>query len=279
MDLKDLLKDKLSKNELEILRKSFDVIGDVAVLEIPDELRKKERMVAEAVLEVCPYIKTVCKKLGGRKGKLRLRKIGVIGARGKRKPTETIHKEYGYKIKLDVASVYFSPREGTERQRIASLVKPVETILLMFAGAGPYAVAICKRQPAVKVVYAVEMNRVACEYMEENVKLNGMNYKIIPICGDVKKILPKLNMKFDRIIMPLPLEGYRYIPVALKQLKPKGVVHFYYVSPKNMLFSKPEKIIKKECRKAGRKFRILKRQEVLPYGPNTRKICIDFQVF
>jgi tRNA (guanine37-N1)-methyltransferase len=43
MDLKESLKGKLTKKELESLKTSFDVIGDVAIIEIPDELKKKEK--------------------------------------------------------------------------------------------------------------------------------------------------------------------------------------------------------------------------------------------
>ncbi len=261
---------------LNVLKKSFDTVGDIAVLEIPRGFSKKERIIAEQIMKTHPHIKTVCRKMGERKGKFRTRKIKIIFTKDRKNPTETVHKEYGYKIKLDIRKVYFSPREATERQGIASEVKPNETVLVMFAGAGPYAIAIAKRQPAVRFVYAIEMNKDGCRYMEENIKLNGLNYKIIPICGDVKKA--KLGAKFDRIIMPLPLEGYKYLGLALKQLKPKGMIHFYFVSPKEDLFSKPLGIIEKECRKAKRKFRVISRNKILPYGPGTFKVCIDFQV-
>jgi len=276
--MKDLLRGKLTEKEAESAKKSFDLVGDIAILEIPDGLERKERAIADAILKTHPYIKTVCKKAGDRKGRLRTRKLKIIFSKDRKNPTETIHREYGYKIKLDVARVYFSPREGTERQRIAAQAKPGEMAAVLFAGAGPYAIAIGKKQPDIRAVYAVELNKTACRYMEENTKLNGLNYKIIPFCGDAKNIVPKLGIKFDRIVMPLPLEGYKYLPTVLKQLKPGGMVHFYCVGKKENLFKKPEKIIEKECRKLGIKFRVLNRQKVLPYGPGAYKVCIDFQV-
>ena len=39
----DFLDDKISEKDLEEIRKSFDVIGDIVILEIPPELEDKKK--------------------------------------------------------------------------------------------------------------------------------------------------------------------------------------------------------------------------------------------
>ena len=129
--LKKLLAGKLTKKELNMLRASFDVIGTIAVIEIPRELVKKQKIIAAAVLSLNPYIKTVAKKSGAHTGKYRRQKL-VILAGEKTKITE--HKESGLRMRLNVETCYFSPRLVTERMRIASLVQFNEKILVMFSG-------------------------------------------------------------------------------------------------------------------------------------------------
>jgi tRNA (guanine37-N1)-methyltransferase len=274
MNIKDVLRNILSETEIENLRTSFDIIGNVAILEIPEELEKREKIIAEAITKVHKNIKTVCRRMNERKGKFRLRKIKTIIG----KETETVHTEFGCKFKLDVKRVYFSPRESTERKRIADLVKDGETILVMFAGIGPYAIIIGKHKKSVKSIYCVELNKSACEYMKENVKLNKLQDKIETICGDVKDKCETFYGKCDRVIMPLPLEGYKYLPIAIKCLKKKGVIHFYHTAREDDLFTEAEKLIREACNKEGKKLRILGRKKVLPYAPRVWKICIDAEV-
>ncbi|RLJ00350.1 MAG: class I SAM-dependent methyltransferase family protein, partial [Candidatus Aenigmatarchaeota archaeon] len=181
MDIKDVLKDKLSEPELRAVRRGFDIVGDIAIIEVPDELSEKEDIVADAIKKVCKNVRTVLRKMGERKGKYRLREFKILSGDG----TETTHREYGYELRLDVTKVYFSPREAEERQRIAKMVKSNESVLVMFAGIGPYAIAIAKKQPNIKKVYAIEINPYAYRYMVENIRINKLSDKIVPILGDV----------------------------------------------------------------------------------------------
>ena len=41
MDLRQSLAGKLTKKEMQFLRTSYDVIGSIAVIEVPKELKKK----------------------------------------------------------------------------------------------------------------------------------------------------------------------------------------------------------------------------------------------
>lgn len=101
------------------------------------------------------------------------------------------------------------PRESTERMRIAKQVKPGEFIMLMFAGVCPYGIVIAKHQPKIKKIVAIEINPIAYKYMVENIKLNKLEDKIIPVLGDVKDKAKYWYGMCDRVIMPLP-KGLTY---------------------------------------------------------------------
>jgi len=120
MKLKEALKNKLTKRQLEIIPSSFDMVGDIAIIEIRDDVKPFEKIIAKTILEIQKNIKVVLKKKGGHTGKFRLQKTAWLA--GERRK-ETIYKESGSRMKLHVEKTYFSPRYGTERLRIAAQIK------------------------------------------------------------------------------------------------------------------------------------------------------------
>src|SRR3989338_5330260 len=212
--LKAALKGKLSGEEVSLLGRSYDVIGGIAIVEIPDELSEKEELIGKTILEMHRNVKTVAKKVGVHKGVYRAQKLKIIAGE---KSKEALYRENNVMLKLDVEKVYFSPRLATERKRIAQLVKRGERVLIMFSGCGPYPFVISKNSKA-KEVYGVELNPVAHRYAIQNLKLNKTeNVKLVR--GNVRKIVPELKKKFDRIAMPLPKKGENYLDTALSASK------------------------------------------------------------
>ncbi len=274
MNLKEALKDVLTERERRLLIRGFDIIGDVAIIEIPEPLRKKKKEIANAIKKIHKHIKTVLMKLGEREGKFRLREFEVLLGGD----TRTEHKEHGCRFRLDVKTCYFSPREATERQRIAEKVKPGETVLVMFAGTGPYAIVIAKKQPQVRKIYSVEINPECVKYMKENIKINKVEDKILPILGDVRDVCREYYGKCDRVIMPLPKEGYKYLDIALMCIKSGGVIHFYHYSHENDLWYETLSLINRAAIQLNKKVRILQKRKVLPYGPRVWKVCVEFEV-
>ncbi|MFH1294478.1 MAG: class I SAM-dependent methyltransferase family protein [Candidatus Aenigmatarchaeota archaeon] len=270
MNLKDVLNGRLEKSELAMVSKSFDIIGDVAVMELDDSLKKKQKIIAEAVMKVHKHVKTVCVKSGERGGKLRLRKLKKIAGNG----FETIHTEFGCRYKLDVRKAFFSPRECTERKRIADQVKPGEEVLVMFSGIGPYGIMIARTQRAVGNVHCIELNKDACSYSTENAMLNKTT-RVETICGDVGKEWKRFRGSCSRVVMPAPTEAYKYLDEAVACCRTGGVLHFYFIGHHDDLFSEAESLLKEACEEVGRKYRILSRKKVLPYAPRAWKICLD----
>lgn len=278
-NLKEVLKDRLNENELKLVPRSFDVIGSkekaVAIVEIPEELEAKERLIAEGIMQLQKSVKSVLKKISERKGKLRLREYKLIAGDAN---TEVIHKEHGYLLKLDPQKVYFSPREATERQRIAEQVKPNEVVMVMFSGIGCYPIAIAKKQPEVDKIYGVELNETAHNYGIENVRINKLGHKIVSIQGDVREVCKKYFSKCDRVIMPLPLGAESFLDVAINCSKVEGIIHFYNWGKEDDLFSNALKFVEKNCKKLKKRFEVLNKKKVLPYKPRCFKICIDFKI-
>lgn len=266
--LKEALKGKLSPRELKILPSAFDLIGDIAVLEIPEKLLKRKRIIANALLKTFSNIKVVAAKTSPVSTEFRVRGIRIIAGE---KRTVTVHKEYGCLYRLDVASAYFSPRLGAERMRVAGQVKGGERVLVMFAGVGPYAILIAKlRNP--REVVAVELNPRAAGFMEENARLNKVNINVIQ--GDVRSVVPNLG-KFDRIVMPLPKDAGYFLDITLPALNKNGVVHLYdFAETPTKAAAKVSEI----CQGLGYKIKILDSVFCGSYSPKISRICVDFKV-
>jgi len=262
-----------------MIPKSYDIIGSrekaVAIVEIPDEFKDKDKEIAEGILKKHKNVKSVLKKVSERKGTFRTREYEFLLGD---KNTEVIHIEHGCRLKLDPQKVYFSSREGTERLRIANEVKPKETIMLMFAGIGSFAIMIAKKQPKVKKIISIEINPFAFEYMKENIRLNRLGEKIIPALGDVKEKCKDWYGKCDRVIMPLPQDAWNFFNIAYQCLKKKGgFIHLYTIEKEKNIDKKMKTKIDTLHREINRKIKF-KIRKVLPYSPRTNKYCIDLEL-
>ena len=262
---------KLTKKELKLIPSSYDIVGSIIIFsDFPSELVKKEKMVGERLLSFHNNIKTVCRKTRKYSGKFRLPKLKIIaGARVK----ETLHKENNASLKLDAEKVYFSSRLSNERKRIFSCVKKGESVLVMFSGSGVYPIVISKNSSP-KEIYSVEANPIAVEYQKENILLNKIgNIKLFK--GDVRKVLPEVNKKFDRILMPLPKGAEDFLELALSKVKKNGIIHFYDFLHEDE-FGKAEGKISKACGK--KKFKILRIVKCGQFSPKVFRVCVDFRV-
>ncbi|MEM5831774.1 MAG: class I SAM-dependent methyltransferase family protein [Candidatus Aenigmatarchaeota archaeon] len=274
--LKTLLKNIIPEEALKKIPGSFDIVGNrdkaVAIIDWDESMDKYKNEIAEAIKKFNKNVKSVLFKKSGRKGELRLYEFEIVGD----KNTEVIHKEYGYFLKVDPQKVYFSPREATERQRIASKIKDGEKILYLFSGISPLAFAIVKKVKNVKI-FCVEINKYAIKYSEESKKLNKIKNEIVNIICDVKNL--KLKSKFDRIIVTLPISSENFLLKALEFAKENTIIHYYNWGKEENPFEKAIKDVEEACKKFKLNFEILEKIKVLPYAPKIYKVRIDFRVF
>ncbi len=265
--LKTLLQGKLSEKELELVPRAFDQVGSIAVFsEFPKELRKKQKLIAEALMQTNPYITTVAKKMSDHAGKFRTKKVSIIAGK-KTKVTE--HRESGVRVLLDVEKCYFSPRLSSERLRIAALVKKNERVLVLFSGVGIYPLIIAKNSQAKEVV-GVEHNPIAHAFAAKNIPLNKVK-NVTVIKSDAAKFVPK--EKFDRVIMMLPGDADKYLKYLPKMAKKNATIHFYDFQHEGEF-----DLGKDEVMNVFPKAKIISVVKAGMYSPRKWRICVDFKL-
>ncbi|HWG89242.1 MAG TPA: class I SAM-dependent methyltransferase family protein, partial [Candidatus Thermoplasmatota archaeon] len=182
-----------------LLPSSFDVIGHVLLLKLPDALAGYERAIAEALMRTNKSVRTVAVDRGVG-GELRVRRLEVVAGEPE---TETIHTEHGMRLLVDPGAVYFSPRLSTERQRVAAQVKPGEVVVDLFAGAGPFAILLARMAEPAKV-HAIDLNPEAYVYLEENIRRNRLEGRVEGHLADAREWARTHPGIADRVIMNLP---------------------------------------------------------------------------
>jgi tRNA (guanine37-N1)-methyltransferase len=98
----------------------------------------------------------------------------------------------------------------------------------MFAGVGCFSIIIAKRVNSARV-FSIDVNPTAVNLMQENIRLNRVYGRVIPLLGDAKTTVEsQLQSKADRVLMPLPEKTLEYLPAAVSALKPSGGwMHLY----------------------------------------------------
>ncbi|MBA7599809.1 hypothetical protein ES703_06849 [subsurface metagenome] len=131
-NLREALRGQIPDEELKQVR-AFDIVGDIAVVKIPEKLLPKKQLIGQALMQVHHHVRTVLNQTTPVRGEFRTRELEVIAGEPR---TETTHREGGCSFKVDLAKVYFSPRLATERLRVTKQIKPGEVVTNLFAGVG-----------------------------------------------------------------------------------------------------------------------------------------------
>ncbi len=154
--------------------------------------------------------------------------------------------------------------------------------LNMFAGVGCFSIVIAVHSAATKI-YSVDVNPDAIYFMRENVRLNRVYARVIPIFGDAKEVInKKLCYVADRVLMPLPEKAFAYLPFALLSLKKTGCwIHYYdfehFKKGENPVEKNRDKIVK-ELERLHVSFRIPYGRVVRTVGPNWCQTVLDIEV-
>ncbi len=220
----DLLKGALPENLHKFIPRSFDVIGDIAILELSPEIWDFRGVIGEAVLRANRHVKVVFAKGGRVDGIYRVRRLVHVAGEER---TITLHRENGCVFMVDVAGTYFSPRLSGERIKVANQVKPGEVVVDLFAGVGPFAILIAKKKRG--IVHAIDINPFAIQLLKENIKLNKVSGSVHPYLGDCREVVKShLRRIADHVIMNFPSLAYEFIDVACSALKESGgIIHYY----------------------------------------------------
>lgn len=230
-NLQEAVAGRVPSHLISVLPRSFDVIGDIAIIDLPSELGAYAVEVGNGILQISPHVRLVARKSGEVTGKFRTRDLQTLVGFGS---METVYREFSCNYHLDASSVYFNPRLSHERLRVAQQIKESEVVVDMFAGVGPYSVLIAKLHPRSRV-HSVDINPSAIKYLKENIFTNGVADRVTPLLGDVRNLSEaKLRGIADRVIMNLPSEAEKYIDAALRILRKEGgLINFYQFSQRD----------------------------------------------
>jgi len=277
--LREILSEALPKEELAHIYNSYDIMGDIAIIRVTEASKKYWPIVAATVMGIHKNVKTVLVQTGPIHGNFRLRRLEYVSGEYK---TATVHKESGCLFSVDVEKCYFSPRLLHERMRIANNVRSGEVIVNMFAGVGCFSIVIAKHSNAEKV-YSVDVNPTAIRFMQDNVRLNRVYGKVIPMLGDAKEVVKeRLCNVADRVIMPLPEKAFEYLPYALLSLKKAGGwIHYYdfeHAKKNENPVKKIEAKLAEKLESLGVDMEIPLSRVVRTTGPNWYQIVLDVKV-
>lgn len=279
--LRRIAEEVLGGEKARLVWSRLDIVGDIAVLKKPlsgDVSRSDLEKLALTLIHRLPYIRSVWLAESPVKGPYKTRRYTHLAGEYR---SETVYVEHGCRFKVDIRSVFITPRLNYEHLRIARLVSPGEVIVNMFAGVGLFSIiAACKSKP--RIVYSIDVNPYAYRYMVENVKLNKVAGIVVPILGDAARVIEeKLQGVADRVLMPLPELALEYLPYAVKALRGRGVVHVYLhvATPKGTdPLKTSERLVGDRLEEMGVRYRVLGSRRVRPVAPRTLQTVVDVVV-
>ena len=261
---------KPSLEEILGFTPGFDVIGDIAIVDAddPDATR-----IAKALMEYRKSINVVLGAVGPVEGEFRTRQWVVLAGEHR---TRTMHKEHGCRYNVDLAGAYFSARLGTERKRVADMVKPGQYVVDLFAGVGPFSILIGKSVPGASVV-AVDKNPGAVKLLRENIRLNRLD-NVTAVEDDARHAAGNLKHSADHVIMNLPQSAREFLDYGILAAKNGGVVHFYDITHEDDLYGTSWGLIQEAAARVGSKVECTGRRIVRSYAPYQYNVCIEFRV-
>ncbi|MFX1344317.1 MAG: class I SAM-dependent methyltransferase family protein [Promethearchaeota archaeon] len=276
--LTEELSNLLTVSELELLPRGFQTLGDVVILKLKSELFSKKEIIGKAYLDLLPSIRSIYLNKGKITGTFR-EPEKIVFLVGIDNPIVE-HKEHGITYRFDLTKIMFSKGNLKERKFLTTLVKDGEIVVDMFAGIGYFSLPIGKHSNAEKI-YSIEINPNSFKFLIENIKINHLEEKIVPINGNCKEEVIKLSnsgIRADRVIMgvfPAPID---YIKEALTLTKEEGTIyHFEGVVEKEnyiSLFNNFNEVAESQSYKCDlNSYRIVK-----SYGPKLYHVVLDIFV-
>lgn len=241
----------------------YDVVGDIAVLTLSGEIYEYGPEIAGIIIKKRKHIKTVLNKVSMIAGEQRLASFDVLAGNS----TITTHREYGISYRIDLSRVFYNPRLASERNRVASQAVPGETILVPFAGTGPFVIPLAKK--GIPVV-AVEKNPDAVHWLTENIRLNDAGTRVRVIEGDARDPALYGDQIFDRAVIPAPYGMDPILDIISPVVRDKGMIHFY-------TFKKEAEIADLICSFRDRRLKTVFWRKCGNIAPGVRRFVFDLE--
>ncbi len=272
LKLREKMKGRLSESELELLPRSYQIVGRILLLKLKPELLERKNLVGSAIIEILPYVKTVClqKQISHVERKP---DIEVISGGNSFK---ALHRENGCVFEIDVSKSMFSKGNKAEKMRLVKLVSPGETIVDMFAGIGYWTIPIAKLANS-KKVFSIDINYEAADFLEKNIFLNGLQEKAEVLKGDCRNFASLLENAADRIIMGYLFDTEKFLPAALKMAKDGCMIHFHRNVEMEKIGEMKEKLAGTAAAN-GCEIEFVNTVKVKSYAPKVWHVVMDLKI-
>jgi len=149
-------------------------------------------------------------------------------------------------------------------------------VLVLFGGVAPFAIVIAKNSKAAMVT-SIELSKACSRYAVENVKRNKLDGKVEIVQGDVRRKLPPMKKKFDRIIMARPNLKDSFLDVTFSRIKNKGIIHYYGFCYESELENMKSMIIT-EAKEVKRKVKLINVKKAGDIGTRRYRYRIDILI-
>lgn len=287
-NLKEALCDIIPINLHDIIPRAFDIIGNIAIIELnrtdQQPLRPFIKEIGRILLNTHPNIESVYEKASSIEGVYRTRKLNFIAGKHN---TTTIYKENQCRYYIDVEKTFFSPRLAFERQRVATLNTEFNTngiVWDVFCGVGSFILQISKHYPNGKY-FGTDINNRAIELAEKNVDLNKINAQILFNCQDISKIanysgVNRLYHNVSRFIMNLPEKSILFLKFLHPFIHEKGsLLHIYQFNKKEQALQEAKEKLEKELIKSNIKLKKIQFSRIVKsFSPALEMTVLDIIV-
>jgi tRNA wybutosine-synthesizing protein 2 len=248
-------------------------MGRVLLVRLPSWYRPYFPLLGRAWQEELG-VATVLTQVGPVTGELREPQVECIAG----SQTETEVVEHGVRWRFDAARIMFAAGNRTERRRAATLVRPGESVVDLFAGIGYFAIPAAKYGGAARVV-AVEKNPASYRYLVENSVRNGVADRIDCVLGENRSVSLDDGLA-DRVFLGYLPDSTPWLPRALRLLRVRGGwLHLHSVVDARDAVAAASRKATVEVLAAGATILDpLQAREVKPFGPGRTHVVVDAHV-
>ncbi|MGP6219755.1 class I SAM-dependent methyltransferase [Caldiplasma sukawensis] len=239
----------------------YDIIGEIGIIHSRNGGRIPS--ILDFIIRNNRQVRTVYLDRGIR-GDFRIRDLELLS--GPDNP-ETLYRENGIRLMVNVKKAYFSPRLAMERYIVSNTVKDGERIFDMFSGIGPFTVNIGKKCDV--SIIANDLNPDAHFLLKHNVIMNKIDEKVETFNEDSYNLIRR-GGKFDRIILNNPMTGYSNLDLIASHLESGGFVNVYYLASLSELTERMN-----EWR--NRNFNLVSKRIVHGYAPSVYMFSLCYR--
>lgn len=150
----------------------FSRVGHIAHLNLRDHQLPFKHLIGQVMIDKNPGITSAVNKINNIDNTYRNFQMEVLSGE---ENMITKVRENSYTYEFDFSKVYWNPRLSTEHSRITELFKPGDVLFDVFAGVGPFAIPVAKKNCT---VFANDLNPESHKWLLHNCKLNKVDQKV-----------------------------------------------------------------------------------------------------